>query len=323
MGRKKKIDKIREFYSLSNKSRKCNKCEKIFKDILICLKRHLKQDHPEDYNNYLMENLTKTKATNTLDDIENYKVMLSKEKIKNCCVALVAYESVPFNFFNSKAFRELLAPITKVLNLFINAENVKEDLKLAAANVRLNIRNELKNKIFSIKFDEANRLGKSVLGINAQYIKNNEIKISTLGVVELTEAHTSAYLKEIVLKTLQKYELSINQIYSATTDNEANMIKTISLLKQDLTEKGSIFDDEVEDGDIEEFEVIENALNTECEDMRNQLSESFLVNDVRCAAHTMQLCVNDVLPGITQKVNILKRTAIKLRTPKYLAKIAK
>jgi len=52
------------------------------------------------------------------------------------------------------------------------------------------IKTEVKNKLISLKVDAASRMNRGFLVINLQYFFDGRIKLRTIGLVELTEAHT-------------------------------------------------------------------------------------------------------------------------------------
>ncbi|CAI6371382.1 unnamed protein product [Macrosiphum euphorbiae] len=72
---------------------------------------------------------------------------------------------------------------------------------------------------------------RSILGINIQYIKNGEINLKTLAMVELFDKHTAVNLKTSLLDVLVKYEITREQIYTITCDNAANMIRMARIIK--------------------------------------------------------------------------------------------
>ncbi|CAI6355020.1 unnamed protein product [Macrosiphum euphorbiae] len=49
----------------------------------------------------------------------------------------------------------------------------------------------------------------------------------------LEERHTSDYLKSVVLKVLNRYDIRPDQVYSCTVDNGANMVKMVGLIAED------------------------------------------------------------------------------------------
>lgn len=96
--------------------------------------------------------------------------------------------------------------------------------------------------------------------------------------------------------------LKMHFVLSITSDNGKNMIKAIELLNDHATEESVDDDDEEED-----FMEMLDAMT-----FPN-------VQLVRCAAHTLQLCVYDVnkQSEISQKINICRQMCKVLRTGPY------
>ncbi|KAF0753987.1 Uncharacterized protein FWK35_00029175, partial [Aphis craccivora] len=78
--------------------------------------------------------------------------------------------------------------------------------------------------------DSVKRHTRSILGINIQYIKNDEITLKTLAMVELFEKHTAENLKQSLLDVRVKYEITREQIYTITCDNAANIMKMTRIM---------------------------------------------------------------------------------------------
>jgi len=66
-----------------------------------------------------------------------------------------------------------------------NISKCKSVLKQVAANVRLEIHKDCKNRLLSLKIDSATRLGRNIFGISAQFVSKQEIQSRILGMVEL------------------------------------------------------------------------------------------------------------------------------------------
>lgn len=45
---------------------------------------------------------------------------------------------------------------------------------------------------------------------------------------------SGAYLKEIILQTLNKFKVKRNQLYTITTDNGANIVKAVQLIENEI-----------------------------------------------------------------------------------------
>ncbi|XP_051862744.1 uncharacterized protein LOC117577396 isoform X2 [Drosophila albomicans] len=149
-------------------------------------------------------------------------------------------------------------------------------------------------------------MDKAILGINLQMIHaslaKTEIVVKTLGMIELGESHTGIYMKNKILEILDDYDISLDQIYSITSDNGRNMIKAVQVLN-DATEE-SLYEEDIES-----------------ENLLNELDSIELANIhlVRCAAHTLQLCVFDVnrTKEIADKISACRTLCKSLRTETY------
>lgn len=113
-----------------------------------------------------------------------------------------------------------------------------------------------------------------------QYLCGKHIEVITLVMIELTSSQTSEKLKTEIMCVLLKYGTSLRQVYATTTDNGANMLKADQLLRETLNEDV--------DQDINEEELL-----------------TAIANSVRCAAHTLQLAVNDVLRNYSEIFELL------------------
>jgi hypothetical protein len=107
--------------------------------------------------------------------------------------------------------------------------------------IRDNIKTELKNKLISLKADCCTRLGRSVIGINVQFISDAKIVVRTLAIRRIFVRHTN--LKDLIENVLKEYHLSFLNIITVTTDNGSNFLKAISLcknLKQNEENEGNV-----------------------------------------------------------------------------------
>ena len=142
-------------------------------------------------------------------------------------------------------------------------------------------------------------MDRSVLGINAQFIKSGALQIRTLAVSEFDRSHSGENIKCLILEVLSKFNLSVEQVFSITTDNARNMLKAIELVSEDNIISPN---DEHEDEDDDN-----NSIDIELQD----------VLSIKCAAHTLQLAVKDALNNNSHQATIsqCRRLAKKLRTP--------
>ena len=92
-----------------------------------------------------------------------------------------------------------------------------------------------------------------------------------IALVDTEANHTSSYLKEILLDTLKQFNISKQQGLACVVDNASNMTRTVQLLNED-------------EDDDEEIKEIQDSL-----------SINHIIYHMRCAEHTLQLEIRDVL----------------------------
>lgn len=271
--------------------------------------------------------------------------------LKEACVELVTVNGRPFSLLDDSGFRKIVDPIVQELNkskqtVAINPENIRDLVKMKAAAIRTSISQDLQGKLVSMKIDGATRLDRSIMGVNVQFISNGVIEIRTLALTELHEKHTSMNLKEFIITLCEKYKISPEQLYSITTDNGANMVKAVDLLVEELESNDQREREEQEVSITEDFNTMEE------EDVfgnggQASIDEIPLLNDfevppydeqsctlesngvplrgVRCAAHTLQLAVDDALKAanISHTIANARNVSKKLRTQNIMTIIKK
>lgn len=309
------------------------------------LERHLERKHPDEFKKLkkIKENrpaapLSATKVHSALlkDNLkvdtffksELPKVSTSLAELKSACVEMVTVNGRPFTAIDDSGFRKILDPILNAVNSLnrtkdtISAANIKSLIPTKCEEFKNQIIEETTGIMISLKVDAATRLHRSFLGINIQFLKLGKIEIRTLAVRELKERHTAIYLKRVIKDVLDEYSINLNQIYTITSDNGANMVKCVDLLETDLIIESDyqkhfsncdeIFDDLSDDPCEEILEKIEEAFRDVDEE------ESGILHSIRCGCHTLQLAVFDFIKKEkTVDKNLAKaRHVVKLlRTP--------
>lgn len=193
----------------------------------------------------------------------------SSSEVYDWCVNLQVQNNLPFKFWNSKSWKVLGSPLEKTFTMTLNQDTMCNEVNKAYKAMMSEIKNALRGRLFSIKFDIGKRLSRNILGVNIQYCDENfKTTIKTLAMVEIYGSATSENLEEIVRKVLGRHELTTDQIYSVTTDNANNVLKTAKLL-MDLCSQ--------------EFLGYDEAINP------------FPEYRIRCGAHVVQLAVKDFM----------------------------
>lgn len=255
---------------------------------------------------------------------KNLSVDINLISIKLACLELITVNGRPLAMLDDSGFQKLIKPLMNAVNKnsAINSENIRKMIVPSCMILRKQIMEEVKGKLISIKVDAATRLNRSFLGINVQYMMDGVISLRTLACRELYESHTGVYLMEVILEVLKEYGITLFQIYTFTSDNGANIVKCVELLRNEVNISRTLIDQifgEVEedasealmDGLFDAFKLLEQE---------NQMipSDRGILNGIRCGAHTLQLVVFDVIKKDVPTEKLLtKARAVskKLRAP--------
>lgn len=163
-------------------------------------------------------------------------VNMDENYLKEACLELITLNGRPFSLLEDSGFVKLIDPILKGLKnpCVISSKSIRSMIEPSSKTIKAIIIEEIKGKLLSLKVDAATRMNRSFLGINVQFIKDGFINIRTLSVYELKDKHSGSYLKGVILEVLKSFDVKLHQIYTMTTDNGANMLKCIELMKSDL-----------------------------------------------------------------------------------------
>jgi hypothetical protein len=286
------------FDEIANKS-KCEICEKVFNgNHEYNLKRHFTTAHKTLSDELNVE--IKKRKVDPENDSEKIKKLTKGEYLFHH-IKLVTINFLTLNVLNDSSFRALKRPGYPV----INSSNIFKYIELTSNSIRDIIKGEVQNRLISIKLDIGSHRYRSFLGVNCQFYSFDlgKIVIRTLGMIELNDQHTSKKLEVDLNQLFEKFSIDKRNIYSYTTDNGSNMIclgKILQSSQHDLllgdqlkelqNTHYDIDDDiEVEDSERDDLEERHERLLS---DMNQHFSN---ITVMRCAAHVMNLVVNDSL----------------------------
>ncbi len=166
-------------YDAKENKSKCivNNCNKLLSGNLSSnLARHLKSCHTSLAKeiNLIENDQSDTEAGPCNENIASKKLKLHKNDYIKAAVGLITTRGLPFSIFDYEEMRTLLKPLEGKFNTFkINKHNIIGYMKQSAEQITDRIKLEVKNKLISLKIDAASRYGRHVLGINCQYILND------------------------------------------------------------------------------------------------------------------------------------------------------
>lgn len=129
--------------------------------------------------------------------------------------------------------------------------------------------------------------------------------------IEVKESQTAKFLKGKILAILESFEVSIDHVLSVTTDNGANMIAAVKMLQKEAAALGVSPDTLIEE-EVQPCNEKETAL-------LNALADEFgpLLCLTRCASHTLQLAVGDVVKKYDAEIRKITDIVKETRKNKY------
>jgi hypothetical protein len=278
------------YFTNNNSNFTCNLCGQFFSgNVLSNRKRHLKTAHSEIAKKYFSE----VSDTNSPPTKKPKKVPMGLDRniyVKSC-VEFTTIHALPFKFLDYGAWRRIADPIEEALNIKIDSRNISEKISECAEIFRSFISKRFAKKLVSFKVDLASRMDRSILGINLQELDGSKINVYNVGMVEIHHRHTAVHIASDIKEILGQFGIEEHQFYSCTTDNAANMLKAVDVLNSDIK---LILEFEQSDESVQD-------IDSQITELENPVDESIdeilsdVCNSVRCAAHTLQLVVHDVL----------------------------
>lgn len=157
-------------------------------------------------------------------------------------VQIVTVDGKPFEFLRASGYQagienklEKLKNAGYPLDLkHRNQPDVKDHLHKMAEKARDKIRECVRSRDVCVLIDIVTKNGRSIVGISVQFSIDGNLKIFSLGLIELERAHTGTYLASVCIECLQKYEISIKKVITITRDNGANVDKMVRDIHNDL-----------------------------------------------------------------------------------------
>lgn len=365
-------------YSEQNKVTKCliDECEKQYAGYhASTLRRHLKSTHNDIYNQLSRIKKQRRKRVIVIPE--------KSSEIRLALVELCTKNGRPFSILNDSGLKKILnlvacncgdsssstdanaataggdgngAGTTSDEDDMRNNDNPTDklsgysmyhlvrDIGSACLHIKSLIRKEVKNIFVSVMVDIRSKHGKSILGIQIQYVIDNKIKLRTIGMIRMLQSHTGSFIATLIKEKLAEYNITLNQVYTLTTDNGSNMLKACSLLENiaavdendELSPSGldeeidtlanylNIEDLLINDDDEEEESVLFNDrnLNAAARIIVGENNQIQHITGISCGAHTLQLEIVDSINKWELKYGLLakcREIMTKLRTQNILA----
>lgn len=211
-------------------------------------------------------------------------VYVRRDTVVEAILRMVTVDMRPLTIVRDSWFRAFASPYEKALDLKLDYRFVIECIDDAYDELSNVLKKTLANMMFSLKADCVTRLDRSFIGINVQFTFKGEVMIVTLGTVQLLNNHTGLYLRNTIVNKLKEFDLTLDQIYTLTTDNGSDLCSAASLI-EDLTNKEKVIEPDLNDLSESEFDWDDDkeyGNGQEQEDERNEI-----LNDITYAADTI------------------------------------
>lgn len=376
-GRKKREslqDKVLEYFRLVDPRKNQYKCliDNCKRDCLSGARKFNLVSHARTQHKYFFD---QTFGKDVIA-VKKYPLPYRRLKYIQRCVEIVAVNGNPFTKLHESGVYGLLEDELEVLKMYgfakglghPNYVTIKKQIAYLSGELQNEIKSEVCGKFVAVMVDTASKYDMSILGVSIQYMYEGQLKIRTIGMINLTEPQTALHLKDVIIDRLQVYGINKHQIISLTTDNANSMLSMVKLMNDHPTNDNEIIDDEDEDTEdddeddsdeeyggqltpetitrlpfdmnIQGLETLDNVIQqcdaeisvcdseSDDDDRRNEvngilnetdefdellkeLQQNFSaytmhINGIRCAAHTVQLAVQDALDTDDMKTLLKK-----------------
>lgn len=304
------------------------------------LVRHVKKVHSNLYNEIVGQKST--------------PIQLERLQLLQNIVEIIALNGRPFTIIHDSGFQAIIQKDLEKLQAagcglslsHPNFPEVKKHLRDMATGVRIKIKEEVSGRPLSLLVDIVTKNNRSIFGMSVQFMMNGELKVRSIGMIELMQSHNAEYLSKIVCDRLHVFEIHLKQVFTITTDNGSNVLKMVKDVEAILKKKVEAvehvpfeclpaIDDQISnflagEDDMTDEQAIssifdeamstkhQNLLTAVCEKLKdNGENVSWDIHGIKCAAHIAQLAIKNSIENLDEKhcnvINLCRRVAKTLR----------
>lgn len=265
----------------------------------------------------LQFSVAKNKSINCVQK-QYVSVKIERSELLMGCLELTTIDGRPFTILDDSGLQRILRPIIDELrsngvSVPLNPEHIKRKANEMQEIVKGRIRSEMKGKLPSVQLDLTRHLQRSILGVNVQYFVDDKLVVRTLAMKRTLEQKTGLNLANEVRNILGQFDVDIDNLYTVTTDNGANVLACTSTLQIFQERFLEDYLTSCEGGRIDQNYV---DYLMEIESLRIKQGQPFL-HEVNCCVHILQLAMGDVLSQEPMKsiVPACRALVVELKTP--------
>ena len=146
---------------------------------------------------------------------------ISKEDFISSILKMVCYNGVPLTFFPDQGFKLLNDKLAQSLGVVLGRDSIRQQSMEKVHIEKQMLSSAMKHELVFIKFDGVTRLRSHYLGINIQYFdkENGITTVKCLELVNTDAKHDNSHIKNLIIKTLTKFDILKSNILGAVVDN--------------------------------------------------------------------------------------------------------
>lgn len=212
------------------------------------------------------------------EDSDGVSLRIKRLNYIQTCVELVAVNGLPFTILNESGVKKMLQADYELLKHGKfgaglgppHYRAIKSHIKKLSCAVANKIKAETCNVSVSIMADSATRHHRSILGVSIQYMYCGQLKIRTIGMMNMTVAQTAENLMKAIIDRLEFYGIQTNQILSITTDNASNMSAMVNRIN-DYCANGDEFENRIEASGSNDESDSDSDKDGDCDDHEDEV----------------------------------------------------
>lgn len=224
-------NKLSGYFHPINNEEKYYKCEIENCDKKLCgkaknnLVAHVKRKH----KTFFEENFGSEKYN-------VFELPIKRLKYIQNCVEIVAVNGHAFTILAESGVKNLMQNDYEELRRskfssglgWPNYPAIKNHIKYLSGVIIERIKGETRNKFIGLMADSATKYRRSILGLSIQYIHCGQLKIRTIGMINMTVSQSAENLMNAIINRLKFYGIEMHQILAITTDNANAMTAMIN-----------------------------------------------------------------------------------------------
>ncbi|XP_055550049.1 uncharacterized protein LOC129732804 [Wyeomyia smithii] len=200
-------------------------CESKLKGIESSLRRHIAHQHSKVAMQIGLTGYSKRQSKMQDGHESPSPKSAGHDEFLTGQLEMIAFHSVPLDFFDSATFEKTIGPAAKNLGIVFANGFINKLISVVTTQIRSLIAAELKDRMFSVKFDVVSYRKRKLLAINVQYINEGKFITRTLSVEDVSSPQSLEVVKSRIDAVLESYQINMCNVYCWITESGKNWVK--------------------------------------------------------------------------------------------------